>query len=92
MKKPRDIDAELRALTQKARDLKAKRVTQMGELVIATAGEQIPLEILAGLLLTSRGATPSEREAWRAKGESFFRGLERRPTPTAATPDEPGSE
>lgn len=91
MRKPRDIDAELRALAQKARDLKAKRVNQFGELVMATVGESIQLEILAGLLLRAQDATPAEKDDWRAKGESFFRKLQaRRPTPTPATPGELG--
>ena len=33
MRKPRDIDAELKALAEKARGLKAKRILQLGELV-----------------------------------------------------------
>ncbi|MBA4013258.1 MAG: conjugal transfer protein TraD [Phenylobacterium sp.] len=91
MRKPRDIDAELRALAQKARDLKTRRVNQMGELVIATAGERITLEILAGLLLTAQDAPPADKEVWRAKGEAFFRKLRQRSTPTPATPGEPHS-
>ena len=37
MRKPRDIDAELAALAGRATALKARRVTQLGELVIASA-------------------------------------------------------
>ena len=33
MKKPRDLDAELQALQQRAKALKGRRVTQFGELV-----------------------------------------------------------
>ena len=36
MRKPRDFDAELKALGDKARDLKSRKVQQLGELVIAT--------------------------------------------------------
>jgi hypothetical protein len=38
MRKPRDFDAELKALGDKARDLKSRKVQQLGELVIATGG------------------------------------------------------
>ena len=34
MRKPRDFDAELKALGDKARDLKSRKVQQLGELVI----------------------------------------------------------
>ena len=33
MRKPRDFDAELKALGDKARDLKSRKVQQLGELV-----------------------------------------------------------
>jgi len=39
MGKPRDFDGELKALQDKARDLKSRKVQQLGELVIA-AGVQ----------------------------------------------------
>jgi hypothetical protein len=35
MRKPRDFDAELKALGDKARDLKSRKVQHLGELVIA---------------------------------------------------------
>ena len=35
MRKPRDFDAELKSLKDKARDLKARKVQQLGELVIS---------------------------------------------------------
>ena len=35
MRKPRDFDGELKALQDKARDLKSRKVQQLGELVIA---------------------------------------------------------
>ncbi len=36
MRKPRDFDTELRSLEDKAKDLKARKVKQLGELVIST--------------------------------------------------------
>jgi hypothetical protein len=36
MRKPRDLDAKRKSLEAKARDLKSRKVQQLGELVIAT--------------------------------------------------------
>jgi hypothetical protein len=75
MRKPRDYNAELEALEQKAKALKARLVTQLGEVVIATGADQLAIEELAGALLgiadTKDAAT---REAWRKRGAAFFCG------------------
>jgi hypothetical protein len=39
VRKPRDFDAELKALGDKARDLKSRKVQQLGELVIAVGAD-----------------------------------------------------
>ncbi len=39
MRKPRDFDAELKSLEDKARDLKSRKVQQLGELVISTGAD-----------------------------------------------------
>lgn len=85
MRKPRDYDAELKALDDKARDLKARKVTQLGELVIATGADALTPEELAGaLLLLGETTEPSRREAWAKRGAIFFRGKrQRRTAPTA---------
>jgi hypothetical protein len=74
MRKPRDIDAELRALSDKAKGLKAKRVLQLGELVTVTGADALDLETLAGALLAAvNGAKSAEqKEAWRSEGAAFF--------------------
>lgn len=74
MRKPRDIDAELRALQDKAKGLKAKRVLQLGELVAVTRADALDLETLAGALLAAvNGAKSAEqKEAWRSEGAAFF--------------------
>jgi hypothetical protein len=74
MRKPRDIDAELKALSDKAKGLKAKRVLQLGELVTVTGADALDLETLAGALLAAvNGAKSAEqKEAWRSEGASFF--------------------
>jgi hypothetical protein len=74
-RKPRDIDAELKALQDKARELKARQKTQLGELVIATGADSLSAEELAGLLLVAleqAGTAPQTREGWRRRGEAFF--------------------
>ncbi len=73
MRKVRDYDAELKALTDKARTLKAKRVEQLGQLVAATGADALDAETLAGVLLDAVGSKDTgAREAWRAKGAAFF--------------------
>ncbi len=82
MKKPRDIDAELKALSDKARALKAKQRTQLGELVAATGADALDPEILAGILLQGvrEAKIAPTREAWRSDGAAFFhRGKRSRP-------------
>ena len=64
MRKPRDYDAELKALEDKARELKTRKVQQLGELVIATGADALTAEELAGALVArSRAATDDELAA-----------------------------
>ena len=42
MRKPRDIDAELQALEAKAKTLRAQKIAQLGELVVATGADGLP--------------------------------------------------
>ena len=73
MRKPRDIDAELRVLAEKAKGLKARKVAQLGELVMATGAEALDPEILAGVLLEAADAKDdSAKEVWRQRGSAFF--------------------
>ncbi len=73
MRKVRDYDAELKALGNKARALKAKRVEQLGQLVAATGADALDTETLAGVLLDAIGSKDAgAKEAWRAKGAAFF--------------------
>ena len=74
MRKPRDYDAELKALDGRARQLKARKREQLGELVIATGADVLPVEQLAGALLLAVEATDaSVKEAQRTRGAAFFR-------------------
>lgn len=73
MRKTRDYDAELKALGDKAKALKAKKVEQLGQLVAATGADALDLDTLAGVLLAAvESADAEEKEAWRAKGSAFF--------------------
>ena len=51
MRKPRDFDAELKALEDKARELKTCKARQLGELVIATGADALSANELAGALI-----------------------------------------
>ena len=78
MRKPRDFDADLAALDAKARDLRARKVMQFGELVIACKADALPPEMLAGALFAAAASKDaSEQEAWRDRGAAFFRGQPR---------------
>jgi hypothetical protein len=72
MKKPRDLDAELQALEQRAKALKGRRVTQFGELVVATGADRLQMEVLAGALLAAASTDANAQEAWRRAGAGFF--------------------
>lgn len=73
MRKPRDFDAELKALGDKARQLKERKLHQLGELVIATGADVFPVEQLAGLLLSGvESKDAAIKEGWRKRGVTFF--------------------
>jgi DNA-binding protein H-NS len=78
MRKPRDFDSELQALTAKAKLLKSRKVQQLGELVIATGADSLDPDTLTGALLgIVKTKDAKEREAWRATGAAFFCGQSR---------------
>lgn len=73
MRKPRDFDSELKALAEKAKLLKERRIRQLGELVIATGADALDAEMLAGALLGAVATKDaSAKEGWRKAGASFF--------------------
>ena len=79
MRKPRDIDSELKALAERAKQLKERRVQQLGELVIATGVDAMDAETLAGALLSIVETTDAaKRESWRKRGVAFFHGSARK--------------
>ncbi len=73
MRKPRDFDAELKTLNQKAQTLRARKIQQLGELVIATAADVLPIELLVGALLDAgENKDAATKETWRKRGAAFF--------------------
>ncbi len=73
MRKPRDYDSELKALEDRARQLKDRRIRQLGELVIATGADALTAEQLAGALLAAMNTTDgATKEAWTRAGAAFF--------------------
>ncbi len=79
MRKPRDIDLELKALAERAKQLKERRVQQLGELVIATGADAMDAETLAGAFLSIVETTDAaKRESWRKRGNAFFQGTARK--------------
>ncbi len=90
MRKPRDIDAELKALADRQKQLKSRRTVQLGTLVAATGADSLNPEILAGLLLDALDTIARDsdvKEAWRRKGETFFR-RERRAKANGTEPND----
>ena len=84
MHKPRDFDAELKALGDKARELKSRKVQQLGELVMATGADALNANELAGaLIVLAETKETGRREAWAKRGAAFFQGRTRRNAPTA---------
>lgn len=73
MRKPRDFDAELKTLEDKARTLKERKVKQLGELVIATGADALNAETLArGLLGLVEMKDTARKAEWRKRGAGFF--------------------
>jgi hypothetical protein len=84
MRKPRDFDGELKALQDKARDLKSRKVQQLGELVIATGADSLSVDELAGaLIVLTETKDVGKREAWARRGAAFFQSRARRTAPAA---------
>ncbi len=83
MPKPRDFDAELKVLGDKARDLKSREVQQLGKLVIAAGADALSADELAGaLIVLAETKEAGKREAWARRGAAFFQSRSRRNAPT----------
>ncbi len=90
-RKPRDYDAELQALMEKAKKVKTQKTTQLGELVQIVGADTLPIEALAGALLAAieqSKKTPEAVARWTERGHAFFqqggkRGTKQKPGDTA---------
>jgi hypothetical protein len=74
-RKPRDFDAELQALMDKARKVKSQKTVQLGELVQVTGADALPMEALAGALLAAVEQSKKSPEAvarWTERGQTVF--------------------
>ncbi|MBZ9662503.1 conjugal transfer protein TraD [Mesorhizobium sp. ESP-6-4] len=84
MRKPRDFDAELHALEEKARELRTRKVQHLGELVIATGADQLSADELVGALVAiAETKDTAKREAWAKRGVMFFESRSRRVAPAS---------
>ena len=92
-RKPRDYDAELQALMERARKVKTQKTTQLGELVQVVGADALPIEALAGALIAALEQSKKQPEAvarWTERGQAFFqnggkRGKKAAGDPTAGT-------
>src|SRR3546814_4577917 len=57
MRKPRDFDSELKSLADKAKQLKERRVRDLGALVTATGADALDADVLAGALMDAGAHT-----------------------------------
>ncbi len=89
-RKPRDYDAELQTLMDKAKKVRTQKTTQLGELVQIVGVDALPMEALAGALLAvvkQSKDQPGAVERWTEAGKSVFQpGGKRGKTKTAGDP------
>ena len=99
MRKPRDYDSDMKALRDRAQLLKIRKVQQLGELMIATGADALPVEQLAGALLAAGDMQDAVvLKGWEERGDAFFRSRTRsvarsnRDNPRSASPDGSGAK
>ena len=74
-RKPRDYDAELQALMERAKKVKSQKTVQLGELVQLIGADSLPIEAFAGVLLAAledARNTPETVARWTERGQAFF--------------------
>lgn len=97
MRKPKDFDTELKLLNERAQELRTRKLQQLGALVIATGADALPIDVLAGALLSAAEAKDTAtREGWRVRGTAFFQSTRRKSAgavagPSSAPPDASGT-
>ncbi len=93
-RKPRDYDAELQALMEKAKKVKSQKTTQLGELVQIIGADILPVDALAGALLAAVEQAKKQPEAvarWTERGQAFFQQGSRRGKKADAGDAAPGA-
>jgi DNA-binding protein H-NS len=85
MRKPRDYDAELKAISARAKQLQERKLRQLGELVVAAGADALPIEQLAGALAATAEANDGTKEAWRRRGARLFQRTRRQPAGCTST-------
>jgi len=86
-RKPRDYDAELHTLMERAKKVKTQKTTQLGELVQVIGADTLPFEALAGALLAAIEQSKKQPEAiarWTERGQTFFQQGSKRGTKASA--------
>jgi hypothetical protein len=94
-RKPRDYDAELQALTERAKRVKTQKTTQLGELVQLVGADALPFEALAGALLAALEQSKKQPETiagWTKRGQAFFQSGGKRGKKAEAGETAPGSQ
>jgi hypothetical protein len=94
VRKPRDYDAELKALQDKAKKLKCQKNAQLGELVQVVGADALPVEALAGALLAAMETAKKQPDAlmrWTERGQSFFQARGKWEKKAAAAEAAPGN-
>uniref|UniRef100_UPI00269EC228 conjugal transfer protein TraD n=1 Tax=Sphingomonas populi TaxID=2484750 RepID=UPI00269EC228 len=86
MREPRNYDVELQSLDQKAKALKHRKINQLGELVIACRADMLPVDVLAGALLSAGSSDAAVQEVWRKAGAVMFQRKARSSEPRATAP------
>ncbi len=92
-RKPRDFDAELQALMDKAKKVKSQKTLQLGELVQVTGADALPMEALAGALLAAVEQSKKSPEAvarWTERGQAVFQQEGKRGKKTEPSEAAPG--
>ena len=78
MRKPRDFDSEMKALNERAKLLKERKLRQLGEMVIAAGADVLAVDVLAGAMLAAVDTKDAATlEVWRKRGAAFFQSASR---------------
>ena len=88
MRKPRDFDAALKTLTEKTKALKESKRKQLGDLIVATGGDALDIETLAGALIAAVQSTDAaQKQTWKNAGVEFFRKAKAAQSADASQPE-----